>query len=497
MLERSSQRFSPQGAKNRALRAGVSVGIGCAIGFVLWMGGSGGLLWSYLLVCGWIGLAIYFVASALFALARPVLARFEGWRLRIVVGLLYFVAGAAGFSGAVASLDWVLRHTLGGGVSVGESSSALLSVGFPGLVGLVAGLTFFTYDSLRERLRLSVERIKEQEHAEHELETARAIQRRLLPPPVAEGPGYRIAARNLPAHQVAGDFYDILPDLAQRPDGAPIPTDGGTEGHGSYEDRGAGSPEDRGTEGTGPDEERSAGEDDGRSDGGDGDRDGVLGLAVGDVSGKGMGASLVMASVKASLSFLAPGRSPAEILVELNRRLVAELGPREFVALCFVLYHPSTGAFELANAGLPDPYLVRVPAGPEDAPGGAPDGEAPSGGRHGAPHGEGSGGTPPEAVVAPEPRLPLGLREGMAYGAVRGRLDPGDRLVLVTDGLPEAQTGEGEPLGYAGFEQLLAATTGHRGEPERWLDGLFERLAAETLEHREDDWTALVLERSA
>ena len=426
--------FEAQTPLERLRRAGVSALVGLGVGFVLWLGGSDGVLWAYLVACGWIGLVIYGVSSLLCALARPALVRLGGWVLRTLLGGIYFVSGTTGFLLAVDSLDWLLRRTIGGGLQMGgEGPAGLLSLAFPGAVGLVAGLAFFTYDSLRERLRASMRRIQEQEVAERELEAARSIQRRLLPAPTLDGPGYRVAARNLPARQVAGDFYDILPDL-QRGDRRGIGREGGPAGGRGLDDGGA------------------------------------LGLGVADVSGKGMGASLVMASVKASLPLLAHGRSPSEVLEELNRRLVSELGPREFVALCFVVYQPETGELELANAGLPDPYIVR--AGSGDA-----------------------GERAVESVVAPGPRLPLGLREGVVYEAVRGRLAPGERLLMVTDGLPEAQTAEGEPMGYARFERLVAGGADLPGEPERWLDDLFERLAAETVEHREDDWTALVLER--
>jgi len=455
--------FEAQTPLERLGRAGVSILIGLGIGFVLWLGGSDGVLWAYLLACGWIGLAIYGVSSLLCALGRPALSRLGGWTLRAVLGAIYFVSGTSGFLFAVYSLDWILRRTMGGGLQMDGGPVGLLSLAFPGAVGLVAGLAFFTYDSLRERLRASVRRIQEQEVAERELETARSIQRRLLPAPTLDGPGYRVAARNLPARQVAGDFYEILPDLQRA---------GGQRAGELGSDR------------------NDQGDQSGAAGGGSGDveaggmDDGGLGLAVADVSGKGMGASLVMASVKASLSLLAPGRPPAEALVELNRRLVAELGPREFVALCLVVYEPDSGRFELANAGLPDPYIVRAVS--EEA--GAPPGPA---------SGEGSSAAwPLESVVAPGPRLPLGLRDDIAYHAVRGRLRPGDRLLMLTDGLPEAQTAEGEPLGYARFEWLVAGGDGP-GEPKRWLDDLFARLAAETVEHRDDDWTALALERGA
>ena len=68
-------------------------------------------------------------------------------------------------------------------------------------------------------------------------------------------------------------------------------------------------------------------------------------------------------------------------------------------------------------------------------------------------------------------------------------LAPGERLLLLTDGLPEAPTASGDPLGYERFEALLprAAT------PE----ALFEAVRSATGPLLADDWTALVLERLA
>ncbi len=385
----------------RNLRNGVAAALlGVAIGFIFWIANSGTqYLLPQLLVSALIGLCIYFVAHSLVRLSNPVLRRLTGWRSRTFLAALFFIAGALGWG-----LATVLVPLVSGGawrLNVGGLRWALI---FAGGVGATAGLSLYSYQVLRDRLERSIERIHEQESAERELETARAIQKRLLPPTPVDGPGYRVAARNLPARYVAGDFFDLCP---------------GDEGS--------------------------------------------LGLVVADVAGKGMGASLVMASVKTMVSFVAPGRSPAAILTELNRNLVAELGPREFVALCFVRYQPATGAFELANAGLPDPYVLAA-------------------------------GQAPRLLPAPGPRLPLGMRAELSYQAVAGHLAVGERLLVLSDGLPEAPLADGEPLGYERLEELL---TSDGGSPEAWLDALVERLEALSREVRQDDWTALVLERTA
>jgi hypothetical protein len=133
--------------------------------------------------------------------------------------------------------------------------------------------------------------------------------------------------------------------------------------------------------------------------------DGSLGLVVADVSGKGMGAALIMASVKAVLPLLAEGRSVRQTLAELNRKLSGELAPREFVALAHARYTPATGRFELANAGLPDPYRLRA-------------------------------GEEPEPLEVPGPRLPLGARASVAYESLEITLASGDRVLMLTDGRP-------------------------------------------------------------
>ena len=278
----------------------------------------------------------------------------------------------------------------------------MLALAINGGVSVVVGLLFYSFNAMGWRLRESIERIKEQEFAEKELELARAIQSRLLPPPEIEGDGYRLAARNLAARFVAGDFYDVF--LLS---------------------------------------------------------DGSLGLVVADVSGKGMGAALIMASVKAVLPLLAEGRSLRQMFVELNRKLSMELAPREFVAMACARYAPSTGRFELANAGLPDPYRLRA-------------------------------GRAPEPLEVPGPRLPLGARPGVAYESLETTLEAFDRVLLLTDGLPEAPGAGGDPLGYERLAALLEA--GDAETPGAFLDRVFASVRAATQPTLQDDWTALVLE---
>jgi sigma-B regulation protein RsbU (phosphoserine phosphatase) len=284
---------------------------------------------------------------------------------------------------------------LGGGLGVALGISAALSVG--------VGLPITAYELLKRRLADSIERLKDAEYAEKELELARAIQERLLPPATLEGPGFAVAARCIPARHVGGDFYDLF-HL----------------------------------------------------------EDGKLGLAVADVAGKGIGAALIMATAKAVVPLLATSGDAAATLGALNRKLRRELGRREFVALAFGVYDALSGELALANAGLPDPYLLRP-------------------------------GALPRALSCPGPRMPLGLRDEVAWEVLRTPLSPGDRVVFLSDGLPEAPRPDGEPLGYAALEGLLDLSTAAR--PEEAVSLLLSRVAAAAGAAPEDDATVLLLER--
>ena len=307
------------------------------------------------------------------------------------------------------TLGFVIGNLVSGGVGWTGFDLRELDLSrtlFFGLFSVAIGIVIHTIESLRLNLRRSIEQVKEIEFAEKELETARQLQQSLLPPTEVFGAGYRVDARNLPAQFVAGDFYDVF--------AAP---------------------------------------------------DGSTGVALGDVSGKGMAASLVMATVKAMLPLVCQGRGPAEALRELNQRLAQDLPPRSFVALTLCEFTPSTRKLVIANAGLPDPYIVRH--------------EEPS----------------VRPIVVPGPRLPLGLRAQELYEETELTLEHGEHLVLLSDGLPE-QPFEGEPLGYERFEELLAAAFQQDATPplDELVDSV-ERLGrSSTTFARDDDWTVLSLQ---
>jgi len=318
-------------------------------------------------------------------------------RLMVGLGMVFFAAGCCGW----LTTAWIGAAFLGLD-SLQPSKTWLFFLFIVGCLSLGVGLVSYLMENLRERLQASIAELKEQEFARRELELAGAIQRRLLAPQELERESYTIISRHSPARYVAGDFYDVLPFS-----------------------------------------------------------DGSVGLVVADVLGKGMGASLIMASVKAMIPFLADSRQPEQALVELNRRLNDELAPRELVALILARFEPVTGVLSFANAGLPDPYLLR-----EDRP--------------------------PIALPVEGPRLPLGVRPQITYHQSRQQLGPGDRVLLLTDGMPEARTSELLPLGYQAFERILQDSPWESGQG--WLDAVITRVRALTLEEQEDDWTSQLLE---
>jgi serine phosphatase RsbU (regulator of sigma subunit) len=245
-----------------------------------------------------------------------------------------------------------------------------------------------------------------------ELQCARALQMRLLPPREVRREGWSVSSRCYPAGVLAGDFYDLLP------------TDGGG-----------------------------------------------VDVVVADVAGKGLAAGLIMASVKSLLPLAATMGSPGEALAELNDRLFPLLGRRDLVALAWARFQPGRGELQFANAGLPDPYLLDP-----------------------------SGSITPLVVTGD--RLPIGARRQVRYSTTHASMAAGERLLMFSDGLPEASDRKGNLLGYGGLvaaieTQSLEVPSAGDEDPGRWLDGLLEQLSRLTGSILEDDWTAVLLEHRA
>lgn len=396
---------SSQGGNSTALGrrylvfAAASALVAAGISFLMNLGDPIDLLIAGCLGAAVIGFAISTVIFGLQLTVQPWLVehtRLAAANPRVLSASIFATGGVIGF---------LLGGRLAEAMLPGFTSTPPVAPGrflaFLGVFAVGAFLLVHAYESLLQRLQESVERIKEQELAEKELELARSIQERLLPAFELAEDGFRVAARNEAARYVAGDYFDIFKL-----------------------------------------------------------RNGDLGLVAADVAGKGIGASLIMASAKAALPFIAEEGTVAETLSAFNRRLYGELGKREFVALCFARFRPSERRIEIGNAGLPDPYRL------------------------------GANGRVEPLEVGGE-RLPLGVREDVRYESREWTLEPGDRLLLFSDGLVEAPRSDGSPLGYEELSSLLPRL---QGDPADWLSALFEKLRSETRAEIEDDWTAVLLQ---
>jgi serine phosphatase RsbU (regulator of sigma subunit) len=260
-----------------------------------------------------------------------------------------------------------------------------------------------------EQLKIAMakqqEEAQERERIEQELRVARLIQQTLLPKSVPGLAGYDVAAYYRPAREVGGDFYDFL-EL----------------------------------------------------------EDGRLGLVVGDATGHGVPAALMMANTQSVLRAVAQrgGSEPGRILAEVNEVLLSYIPPSMFVTCFYAILDPRSGTLRYANAGHDLPYLWH--------------------------------GCDCEELRARG--MPLGLMPGMNYEEKEMALDTGEGVLFYSDGLVEAHNPEGEMFG---FPRLRALVAQHAEEERALRDFLMKELHSFTGEEweQEDDITLVTLQRSA
>jgi serine phosphatase RsbU (regulator of sigma subunit) len=238
---------------------------------------------------------------------------------------------------------------------------------------------------------------------EQELLVARRIQQASLPKEVPTLEGWEISPLYWPAREVGGDFYDfhLLPE-------------------------------------------------------------GRLGLVVGDATGKGVPAALVMSTTCGMLRLAAQSSSsPGEMLQRVNETLFPYIPANMFVTCFYAILDPKSGSLTYANAGHDLPYLCR-------------NGEV-------------------EELMARG--MPLGLMPGMSYEEKETILQAGEAALLYSDGLVEAHGPEGEMFG---FPRLRARVAEH-GEEKTLGNLLLEELYSFVGDgwEQEDDITLLTLRRSA
>jgi serine phosphatase RsbU (regulator of sigma subunit) len=247
-----------------------------------------------------------------------------------------------------------------------------------------------------------VQEIRERELLEQELEVARSIQQASLPEEVPILEGWEIAPYYQPAREVGGDFYDF---------------------HLLSEGR--------------------------------------LGVVVGDATGKGVPAALVMSTTCGMLRLAAQSySSPGEMLQRVNEALFPYIPANMFVTCFYAVLDPESGLLRYANAGHDLPYLHH-------------DGEAKELRARG---------------------MPLGLMSSMGYEEMELVLEAGEAALFYSDGLVEAHDAQGEMFGFPRLRALIA----EHGEEQALGDFLLEELYTFVEEgwEQEDDITLLTLRRS-
>ena len=255
-----------------------------------------------------------------------------------------------------------------------------------------------------QELQAAQAQIIEKETLERELQVAREIQESLLPRTLPRLPGWRIAAHWQPARAVGGDFYDFL-DLP----------------------------------------------------------DGRLGIVIGDVSGKGVPAALVMATTRSILREIAQRLvAPGQVLERVNVLLEAEMPPNMFATCLYAILDPARGRLRFANAGHDLPYRLH-------------------------------NGDVAELRAT---GMPLGLMPGMRYEEQNVTLAPGDSILLYSDGLVEAHNLRREMFGFPRLQELVGQSPSGSAA---LIDFLMAELAAFTGAdwEQEDDITLVTLARSS
>jgi len=200
----------------------------------------------------------------------------------------------------------------------------------------------------------------------NDLEVARDIQQAMLPSGVYSAPGVETVGSSRPANTVGGDFYDIQP----RPDGRLV-------------------------------------------------------VAVGDVSGKGSPAALLMALLLAMMRTLVDeGLDAADLVTRLNVQVCRQAPGNRFITLFYGVYQPATGQLVYVNAGQMPPLLLRA-----------------------------SG----QCERLSEGGIALGMFNASKYATGCAVLGSGDLLAVYSDGITEAESPSGRPFDEQGLESVLRA----------------------------------------
>jgi sigma-B regulation protein RsbU (phosphoserine phosphatase) len=251
-----------------------------------------------------------------------------------------------------------------------------------------------------ENARLYEEIARQERRLERDLALARELQMRLLPQTLPKVAHLELAAKFVPARAIGGDLYDFIPYSLSR-----------------------------------------------------------LGIAIGDVSGKGAPAAIYAALVSGILRSHAPIEpGPAEMLKAVNMSLAERRIEAQFVSLIYALWDDEHSTLLVSNSGLPRPVYVH-------------DGKN---------------------QVIEATGLPLGLFDDADYDEFRFKMKPGDMFVFFSDGILDARNRRGELFGRGRVEKLIAECGG------RSADCVVESLFKAAAEHSAgvetfDDQTVLAI----
>ncbi|MFI5251679.1 MAG: GAF domain-containing SpoIIE family protein phosphatase [Bacteroidota bacterium] len=239
---------------------------------------------------------------------------------------------------------------------------------------------------------------------QEQMKLAQKIQYDLLPKKSPEIPGFDIVGATFPAQSIGGDYFDFIPLESQR-----------------------------------------------------------WAICLGDVTGKGLPASLLMANVQATLRGQAiVSTPPSECLSRSNRLLYDSTSPEKFVTLFYIVIDPNNDHVVFCNAGHDHPYLLT---------------------------------STDQIIRLKTGGLMLGIMPSYPFKEETISFKPGDTLVMYSDGVPEARNNVGDFFGDEALEKILIE---HRSQsPAHILSSVIEAVKKHAGTHpQSDDITIVVIRRT-
>jgi len=253
-----------------------------------------------------------------------------------------------------------------------------------------------------QELKEAQAQLIEKEKLEHELRMAHNIQKSILPKQLPSLPGWKVAVHWQPARVVSGDFYDFI----HFPDGC-------------------------------------------------------LGVMVGDVTGKGIPAALVMATTRSVLRSTAIQQVwPGRVLAQANQLLCEDMPAGMFVTCLYAVLNPKDGSLRIANAGHIPPYQKKD-----------------------------------TNILELRARgMPLGLLPDMDYEEMESHINQGECMSIFSDGIIEAHNPQREMYGMPRLLECMAQSSCASDMIQAMLEDLASFIGSNS--EQEDDVTVVTLERT-